>query len=327
MNGNPERNSPASGLSRRRLLVSLGVLTAAAGVGGRLFAPSARAQSAGGVFVGKVDGTDSFVGIVTDGQQAEAYVCNGSDFRELFTGMLADARDGRLTLTGEDGDLLPIDVDQNSLQSLLASGASLTGTLTVGANSNAFRADPATGPGALYLSIGDLPDGSTMDGGTIVLNDGELRGFFKLIKGFIDTAGTVLAAATGNPVPGSSPVAQAAGVALKTVSNAVISPGSTTTNVAKILGGALFGATAEVESIQVDAPDAPPPAGGAPGPATQPLSPAMMQAAMTLQSGRALSGPNGPQAVSMPVTLADTNVNVMMKPQTPGDLAVHGPPH
>ena len=60
--------------------------------------------------MGKIDGTNAFVGIVTDGEQAEAYVCNGVDFKELFTETMADARDGRLTLMGEDGDLLPINV-------------------------------------------------------------------------------------------------------------------------------------------------------------------------------------------------------------------------
>src|SRR5437660_1588791 len=124
MKSKQERGLSEFAMSRRRLLVSLGALTAAAG-GGRLFVSAGRAQGAGGVFVGKVDGTNAFVGLVTDGEQAEAYICNGVSFNELFIGTMADARDGRLTLVGEDGDLLPINVDRDSLQTLLASGGSL----------------------------------------------------------------------------------------------------------------------------------------------------------------------------------------------------------
>jgi hypothetical protein len=188
---NSEHGLSQFAINRRNLLVKLGVLAVAAGAGGRFLVPSARAQSTGGVFVGKVDGTNAFVGVVTDGQQAEAYVCDGHAFKELFTGMLADASNGRLTLMGEDGDLLPIDVDQNSLQNLLASGGPLTGALTVGGSSSAVRADPAMGPGALYLSIGTLPDGSAMDGGTIVLNNGEFRG---ILDAILDYGGQVLGA-------------------------------------------------------------------------------------------------------------------------------------
>jgi hypothetical protein len=43
---------------------------------------------------------------------------------------MADARDGQLTLVGEDGDLLTIVADGNTLPDLLASGGNLSGALT-----------------------------------------------------------------------------------------------------------------------------------------------------------------------------------------------------
>jgi hypothetical protein len=425
---NSERNFSGFAISRRRLLAGLGVV-AVAGVGGRSFISPARAQSAGGVFVGKIDGTNAFVGIVTDGEQAEAYVCNGVSFNELFTGTMADAHDGQLTLVGEDGDLLPINVDRARLQSLLASGGSLTGAMIVDGNSNPFQADPASGPGALYLSIGTLPDGSTMDGGTIVLNNGDLRGFGFLddiANFFTDTlpngivqGANEIASAVSTFV--SSPTGQAIGNALATGTTLEESGGtapvggqiglpqlitagvaaltgntqaaintlngcttgqpdprlcsSSTANVnnAPIVftagvsgpvqaptgsGGAATGGTAPTGGTAGGATATPAAggrgagsnspnsgsgagganaggsasAGGAAGgsaPGSAPLiNPQPIAGALKMmQTGQALTGPNGPQPVTVPLTAGGSTANMTMTPQTPAKLAQNGPPH
>ncbi|HEY8745306.1 MAG TPA: hypothetical protein VIU62_19630, partial [Chloroflexota bacterium] len=73
-------------------------MVVAAGAGGGLSVRRAHAQSTGGVFVGKVDGTYAFVGLVTDGEQVLGYVCDGANFKERFDGTMAEAGDGQLTL-------------------------------------------------------------------------------------------------------------------------------------------------------------------------------------------------------------------------------------
>jgi hypothetical protein len=361
MKSHPERSSSASVLSRRKLLASLGALTVAAGVGGRLFVPAGRAQIAGGVFVGKVDGTNAFVGIVTDGQQAEAYVCDGRNFKELFTGMLADANNGRLTLMGEDGDLLPIDFDQNGLQTLLTSGASLTGGLTIGGSSNTFRAAPAMGPGALYLSIGTLPDGSTMDGGTIVLNDGNFRGILDVLGDIAGALGDAFEAAETFEETGETPTAPgdiganellaAAGAAIAGDTQGALNylngcasggggslcPDAPTAEVNSVplfsvsmksgAPGATPTATGRAPSVTATPPSGAPGGGAAPGSTPQIAQQPIAQAVTMMQSGSALTGPNGPQPVPVPVTAGGTTLNAMMVPQTPAKLVQNGPPH
>jgi hypothetical protein len=385
MRCNPEHGPPKFAMSRRGLLINLGVLAVAAHVGDRFFVPAARAQSAGGVFVGKVDGTNAFVGVVTDGQQAEAYVCDGRAFKELFTGSLADASNGRLTLMGEDGDLLPIDVDQNSLPTLLATGAALTGALTVGASTHTVHADPASGPGALYLSIGTLADGSVMDGGTVVLNSGEFRG---ILDAIVDYGGQVLGALAegyeaaetyeetgdtpqgpgtiglgevisagitaltgdtqgavnilnGCGSPDADPVlcpeastanvnsAPLFSVSMKAAANGGATPSGGATATPTIAGRGAGGPAATPTTGARVAATNPPAAGGGASSGSPPQlnQQPIAQAMKMMQSGQALSGPNGPQPVPVPVTVGATTVNAAMVPQTPGQLAQNGPPH
>jgi hypothetical protein len=351
----------------QRASLNFGILAVAARVGDRFFVPAARAQSAGGVFVGKVDGTNAFVGVVTDGQQAEAYVCDGRAFKELFTGSLADASNGRLTLMGEDGDLLPIDVDQNSLPTLLATGGALIGALTVGASTHTVHAGPASGPGALYLSIGTLADGSVMDGGTVVLNSGEFRG---ILDAIVDYGGQVLGALaegyeaaetyeeTGDTPQGPGTIGLgeviSAGITALTGdtqgalnilngcgspdADPILCPEASTANVNSAplfsvsVKAANGGATPTAGARNAVGATATPAAGAGGGGATSGSAPQInpqpvAQAMKMMQSGQALSGPNGPQPVPVPVTVGGTTVNAAMVPQSPGQLAQNGPPH
>lgn len=299
MTSNPGRSLAKFTHSRRKLLIDLAVL-AVAGVGGGLSVLRARAQSAGGVFVGKIDGTNAFVGIVTDEQQAEGYVCDGASFKELFQGTLADASAGQLTLAGEDGDSLTLAIDQNTLPDLFASGGNLAGSLLTQADNalHPFSAEPAMGPGAVYLSIGTLPDGTTTDGGTVVLNNGDLRGILALLGIALAIVGPTLGLAIptffigGGNAGGPPPTSGGTGF-LDVPATANSAPLMFTAGVA----------------------------GGTP----QPAPPAMLQAVQTLQSSQALSGANGPQPVSIPVPIGNTTLTTTMVPLTPAKLGQTGP--
>ena len=299
MNSNAGRRLPQLTISRRKLLVDLALVVAA---GGGLSVRRAHAQSTGGVFVGKVDGTNAFVGLVTDGEQVLGYVCDGTNFKERFDGTMAEAGDGQLTLVGEDGDLVTIVADGNTLPDLLASGGNLGGALiTIDGTSSTFSAEPATGPGGVYLAGLALDDGTTMeggsvalddgtlqiDGGTVVLNTGELRGIAALIlivAGIIVPATLLLIPVFEHAEP-----------------------------------------TANVNSAPLMFTASVPVPGGSPGSTPQPIPQPVTQALATMQRGQSLSGPNGPQPVPMPMTVGRTTVPMAMVPQTPATLTHAAP--
>jgi hypothetical protein len=242
------------------------------------------------------------------------------------------------------------------------------------------------GPGAVYLSIGTLPDGSTMDGGTIVLNNGDFRGILDTIIGALGDAanavatflesgetpdepgtiglGEVLAAgvsaltgdtqgalnilngcASGNEDPVLCPTANVNSVPLFTVSMTGGASGGGTplgsTPASSAPGGGARPSSTPVSSTSGGGAT---PASGARGATATPVNGAtasgaaagstsqvsqqpIAQAVKMMQSGQALSGPNGPQPVSVPVSVGNTTVNAMMVPQTPAKLTQNGPPH
>jgi hypothetical protein len=146
--------------------------------------PAAHAQIASDTFVGKVDGLDAFIGIGSDGYNVTAYVCDGANnnLGDNFQGTIDQASNGVLTLQAQNGDLLTLNFDQTTIDSVFVPDSSVTGTLTLASGSNySFSTEAAVAPGGLFLANGQtMADGSAGDGGWVVLNDGEVRGAFSL---------------------------------------------------------------------------------------------------------------------------------------------------
>ncbi len=120
-----------------------------------------------GSFVGPTEGSESFVAIVTNGEQVMAYVCDGETTAEWFTG--AAARDS-IDLTSAGGV---------GLVAQRGTGDTLDGTVTAG---DGTESSFSTTRVDLEGSIGGLcrgtlqVDGVTYTGGWIVLPDGQQRG-------------------------------------------------------------------------------------------------------------------------------------------------------
>ena len=119
-----------------------------------------------GSFVGPTEGSESFVAIVTNGEQVMAYVCDSATTAEWFTG--AAARDSiDLTSAGSIG-----------LVAQRGTGDTLDGTITANGTESSFsaaRVDVDGSQGGLCRGILQV-DGVTYTGGWIVLPDGQQRG-------------------------------------------------------------------------------------------------------------------------------------------------------
>ena len=119
------------------------------------------AQADAVTFVGSVQGTDAFIAVVSDGQDVQAYLCDGVTYGDWFRGPV---RDGRAEIESERGLRLAVQ--------LRPGGAS--GTVRgLGGNEWAFEAEPAQGEAGLYRT---RPDDPEYVGGWVVLNDGDFRG-------------------------------------------------------------------------------------------------------------------------------------------------------
>ncbi len=129
-------------------------------------------------FVGIVAGTDAYIGLVTNGSNLVVYVCDGLGYNLAngFRGSVQDAQDGVLTLQGRD-NILRLEIDAQSLPEIIASGRGISGSLSIGGVGNNYvLLEPARGPGGLWLQREQLEDGSTVEGGWVVLNNGSIRG-------------------------------------------------------------------------------------------------------------------------------------------------------
>ena len=172
-------------LTRIRLALLVAALFAVAGVLGHgQGIPAAHAQIQADTFVGTMDGLDAFIGVGSDGYNVTAYICDGSNnnLGDNFSGTVDQASNGVLTLQAVNGDLLTLNFDQTTIDSVFAPDGGVTGTLTNAAGSSyTFSTEAAVAPGGLFLANSQtVADGSAADGGWVVLNDGEVRGSFSL---------------------------------------------------------------------------------------------------------------------------------------------------
>ena len=133
-------------------------------------AQPAAAAAAKGAFVGKVDGTDAYVALVSDGSRVLGYVCDAKKLSRWID--VSTIREGTAALATRTGD---------DLGEAMISGDRASGTITIDGESRAFSAVPASGEAGLYRAARiDRKDGKLTKGeaeaGWIVLPDGTQRG-------------------------------------------------------------------------------------------------------------------------------------------------------
>lgn len=126
------------------------------------------ALAASTTFAGIIPDTSRYVALVSNGQRARAYVCDGKTVVEWFNG---EVHDGVVDLTSAGGA---------RLQAALGdTGAS--GTFTpVGGTAAAFTAEAVSAPAGLYRAEENI-DGVQFVGGWIVLPDGQIQGSIQAV--------------------------------------------------------------------------------------------------------------------------------------------------
>ncbi len=120
-------------------------------------------------WTGKVDGTDAYIAIASNGTELMAYVCDSQSVAQWFHG---EAGKDKLDLVAGTVDL------SNETAKLIATLTqdSATGTVTLAdGQTHTFTATKATGDGGLYRSE-ETVNNEQLVGGWVVLNDGQLRG-------------------------------------------------------------------------------------------------------------------------------------------------------
>lgn len=115
-------------------------------------------------YVGKVEGSDAYIGITEVDGELEVYLCDGADLVSWLTGSLED--DGTFSATADRG------ADQASGT---VAGDQVRGTATVDGVAHAFSATRAALPAGVYVRSG-YEDGHPVTAATIVLPDGTQRG-------------------------------------------------------------------------------------------------------------------------------------------------------
>ncbi len=143
-----------------RVLCTAALCLAAAGLS------CSQGTTIAGSFVGAAEGSESFVAVITNGEQVMAYVCDGATTAEWFTGTTArDSID--LTSAGSIG-----------LVAQRGTGDTLDGTISAAGTESSFsatRVDLEGMVGGLCRGVLQV-DGVTYTGGWIVLPDGQQRG-------------------------------------------------------------------------------------------------------------------------------------------------------
>ena len=145
------------------VLMVLGIAAACGATG-----TASPSPDAGRTYVGKVDGTDAYIAVVTNstGTEAAAYVCDGAA-NSLWV--------SRSPLAGGSGNLLGR-LDGAVVGNVAVSGNSATGTINLAGTPHVFTAQLASAPAGLHRDV-ERSDGKiTAETGWVVLPDGSFRG-------------------------------------------------------------------------------------------------------------------------------------------------------
>jgi hypothetical protein len=157
---------------RVRVLVA-GVTLAAA-----LALPACGGGGSNKTLVGKVEGTDAFIALVSNGKRVDGYLCDGNQVSTWFG--LTDVSGGKAALSSRAGA---------RLGEATLSGDRASGTVTIAGADHAFTADLAAGDAGLYRAAkGKLGQAGSVEVGWIVLSDDSQRG----TTSFIDQTGTLM---------------------------------------------------------------------------------------------------------------------------------------
>jgi hypothetical protein len=153
-------------------LIAVSAALSACGGGGAGTTPTKQATATNqitGAWVGKVQGTDAFVALASNGHEVLAYVCDGKDISQWFHGVAGERYvnlgDGSVRFK-QSGAKLDARLQTNVT----------TGTFTgVDGKRLDFTATRARGDAGLYR-LEQTADGRKWVAGWVVLNDGKLRG-------------------------------------------------------------------------------------------------------------------------------------------------------
>ena len=169
-------------------MLALFLVSLVLGACGGASQPSTAAMS--GAWVGKVEGTDAFIGIASNGEEAMVYVCDGKTITQWFHGP-----------AGSNG--LDLSAGSARLETQLATD-SATGSITL-ADGRAveFQAARAAGDAGLYRSE-ETVDAEKWTAGWVVLNDGQLRGLRASSTGTLEPQSSLKAGA-GRIEPDAKP--------------------------------------------------------------------------------------------------------------------------
>jgi len=149
----------------RRIRAGLAVVAVLAAVALQACGGGGNATKAGS-FVGRVEGTDAFIALVSDGTKVGGYVCDGNRVSTWFE--VADISGGKASLATRDGQ---------ALGEATLSGDTATGTVSISGADHAFAAQLATGDAGLYRAVkGKAGQPGSVEVGWIVLGDGSQRG-------------------------------------------------------------------------------------------------------------------------------------------------------
>lgn len=152
------------------VLAAVGLLSGAAAQHRAVEAARAMPAQAGGraAYVGQVSGSGDLIGIVLDGEQITAYICDGTDSAVGQWGwFLGDRTGAHVDLVSTNGHELQIDFDAYAVPS----GQLLTRDGTA----HPFTTEPATGTAGIWRAQG-LVNGVPLLAGWVILNNGDERG-------------------------------------------------------------------------------------------------------------------------------------------------------
>ncbi|MBI3152398.1 MAG: hypothetical protein HYZ21_09710 [Chloroflexi bacterium] len=164
------------------VLITLSLLISACG------ASKSATDGITGVWVGDIEGTDTFIGIASNGSEVMVYVCDGNTISQWFYGQA-----GEENLDLAAGTLNLSDANSNVQAQLAVDGASGSVTLANGQSFN-FQVPRAAGDAGLYR-LEETGNDEQWVSGWVVLNDGQLRGLRVSTKGTVEILGALNSAA------------------------------------------------------------------------------------------------------------------------------------
>lgn len=130
------------------------------------------AQAEKGTYTGKVEGSEAYIALVSDGESVAGYIC---DAKQIST-WIAEAKleDGSAKLTSRKGD---------ELGEATLAGKKASGNVIIDDKSHDFSADLASGEAGLYYGLkGEVGQAGSAESGLIVLADGSQRGSTAIIR-------------------------------------------------------------------------------------------------------------------------------------------------